>query len=472
MGTKITREKFIARAIAKHGKAYDYSEVEYVDSKALVQIICPTHGPFVQAPSNHLAGKGCRKCASQAAADGYRKSGDSFIAQACKVHGDLYDYSDTDYKTARLKVTIRCRVHGPFDQVPYVHLKGSGCPLCGNAAGGRVQRTTQAQFISQAREKYGEKFDYQNAQYVDAWSTVIIGCPAHGTFMQTPAAHLHNTSYGCPQCAHEDAKSRGRGPRAARPQDRSNTAEFIARATVKHPGKYNYSLVDYQTSKDKVAIVCPLHGEFMQAAAGHLAGRGCPKCRNEHNSAAQRRSVVLFTAKARAAHGEKFDYSKVVYETARRPVTIICPVHGEFEQTPDRHLQSGCRKCADDDLPGAYSLKVLSRDPTLAARPAVLYYLLFEGDTGERFYKIGITLKSIKQRFAGYGAAGYMFTVLGKRKLPLMDAFKAEQALVNAHVKAFHYSPLRGNRERTTRFGGRKECFSIALPDILAKMFD
>ena len=472
MGTKITREEFIARAIAKHGKAYDYSGVEYVDSKALVQIICPTHGPFMQAPSNHLAGKGCRKCASQAAGDRYRKSGDSFIDQARQVHGGIYDYSDTVYRTARLQVTIRCTKHGPFNQVPYVHLKGAGCPLCSNAARARAQYTTQAQFISQAREKYGEKFDYQNTQYVDAWAPVTIDCPVHGTFIQTPAAHLHNTSYGCPQCAHEDATNRGRGPRAARPQDRSNTSEFIARATVKHAGKYNYSFVDYQTSKDKVAIICPLHGRFMQGATAHLSGKGCPKCRNEHNSAAQRQSVDLFIANARAAHGEKFDYSMVVYETARRAVTIICPVHGEFEQTPDRHLRSGCRKCADDDLPGAYSLKVLSRDSTLAARTAVLYYLLFEGDAGERFYKIGVTLKSIKQRFAGYGAAGYIFTVLGERKLPLMDAFKAEQVLVNAHVKAHHYSPLRGNRERTTRFGGRKECFSIPLPDILAKMFN
>ena len=471
MGAKITRENFIAKTVGKHGKTYDYSGFNYVGSKASVQIICPTHGPFMQAPSNHLAGKGCRKCSSQAADDRYRKSGESFITEARKVHGRLYDYSDTDYNTARLKVTIHCMVHGPFGQVPYVHLKGAGCPLCGNVASGQAQRTTQAGFISQACKKYGGKFDYQNAQYVDAWSPVTIGCPVHGTFIQTPAAHLHNTSYGCPLCAHEDATNRGRGPRAARPQDRSNTAEFIARATTKHSGKYNYSLVDYQTSKDKVAIICPVHGEFLQGATGHLAGRGCPKCRNEHNSAWKRRSVDLFIANARSAHGEKFDYSKVVYETAKRPVTIICPVHGEFEQTPDRHLQSGCRKCADDDLPGAYSLKVLSRDPTLAARPAVLYYLLFEGDTGERFYKIGITLKSIKQRFAGYGSAGYIFTVLGERKMPLIDAFKAEQALVNAHVRAYHYSPLRGNRENTTRFGGRKECFSIALPDILGEMF-
>jgi hypothetical protein len=58
------------------------------------------------------------------------------------------------------------------------------------------------------------------------------------------------------------------------------------------------------------------------------------------------------------------------------------------------------------DLLGAYSLKVLSRATALAARPAILYYLQFASDSGARFYEIGITLESIKQRFAGYGAAG------------------------------------------------------------------
>jgi hypothetical protein len=241
---------------------------------------------------------------------------------------------------------------------------------------------------------------------------------------------------------------------------------------AKHKGKYDYSLVEYSTSKENVTIICKVHGPFKQSATGHLSGSGCSKCGDERNSASQRQSVESFIARARAVHGQKFDYSKVDYRTARIPVTIICPVHGEFQQPPDGHINRGCRKCADDDLPGAYSIKVLSRDQSLANRPAILYYLLFESKTGERFFKVGITLKSIKQRFAGYGAAGYTYTVLGVRKQTLINAFKAEQTLVNAHVKANHYSPLRGNRERSTKFGGRKECFSVALPQSLANYFD
>ena len=37
------------------------------------------------------------------------------------------------------------------------------------------------------------------------------------------------------------------------------------------------------------------------------------------------------------AHGDKYDYSKVIYTKDVDPVIIICPIHGEFEQTPKHH---------------------------------------------------------------------------------------------------------------------------------------
>lgn len=45
-------------------------------------------------------------------------------------------------------------------------------------------------------------------------------------------------------------------------------------------------------------------------------------------------------------HGEKYNYSKVVYEGASKNITIICKEHGEFQQRADVHLSgSGCKKC-------------------------------------------------------------------------------------------------------------------------------
>lgn len=54
-----------------------------------------------------------------------------------------------------------------------------------------------------------------------------------------------------------------------------------------------------------------------------------------------------FLLDAHAKFGGHFDYSRVSYQRQRSPVTIVCPKHGEFMQTPDKHLQSehGCPKC-------------------------------------------------------------------------------------------------------------------------------
>lgn len=469
---KRTLEEFIELAQKVHGDRYAYSAATYRNHATPLQILCPEHGAFMQSPGNHLAGKGCRKCASEAAGNRYRKSTEDFLTEARKVHGDRYEYRECEYKTARLKVAIRCRVHGLFEQYPYVHLQGSGCPACGREETANKHLGTQKKFIQQAKAKYSNKFDYSRSVYVSAWVPVVIECPIHGEFSQTPAAHLHNTKYGCPECAHNDRKNRGRGLRAPRPQDRSTTEDFIRRATEVHSGAYEYSNTEYVSSQERVTVTCKLHGPFSQVASGHLSGRGCPLCANEKMSTSQRQSVEEFIERAHVVHGETYDYSKVEYKTARVAVTIICPMHGEFRQAPDKHLRGGCRKCADENLPGAYSAKVLSRNPSLAERSATVYYLLFESDTGERFFKVGITLKSIKQRFAGYGSAGYRYTVLGEKKLTLLEAFKAEQTFIKTHVKAHHYSPVRGNREQTTSFGGRKECFSVPLPQVLAAFFD
>jgi hypothetical protein len=61
-----TTEEWVEQATMIHHGKYDYSEVEYINSKVKVRIICPVHGAFEQAPSEHLSGKGCKYCAHQA----------------------------------------------------------------------------------------------------------------------------------------------------------------------------------------------------------------------------------------------------------------------------------------------------------------------------------------------------------------------------------------------------------------------
>ena len=55
-------KSFISRSIEIHGSRYDYSKVKYIGTKYKVEIVCPDHGSFFQAPNTHLNGYGCRGC--------------------------------------------------------------------------------------------------------------------------------------------------------------------------------------------------------------------------------------------------------------------------------------------------------------------------------------------------------------------------------------------------------------------------
>lgn len=53
-----------------------------------------------------------------------------------------------------------------------------------------------------------------------------------------------------------------------------------------------------------------------------------------------------FISRAKEIHGDKYDYSEVDYTTTHTPITIICPLHGPFQQSPASHLSGkGCKPC-------------------------------------------------------------------------------------------------------------------------------
>ena len=118
--------------------------------------------------------------------------------------------------------------------------------------------------------------------------------------------------------------------------------DFIWKAIQVHGFRYNYSKVEYKNNKVKVCIICPEHGEFWQTPDKHLSGQGCPKCANNVKSTTEE-----FVKKAIQVHRDKYDYSKVEYKGALIKVCIICPEHGEFWQTPSKHINGqGCSKCS------------------------------------------------------------------------------------------------------------------------------
>lgn len=199
---KLTTEKFIEKAKKKYGDTYDYSQVNYIDSKTKVKIKCNKCGlVFEQRPAKHLSTNGCPSCSRKSVADGQRTGLDEFVKRAREIHGDKYDYSQFVYINSGTRGTIICPIHGPFEQAPGNHIgrQEQGCPKCGRERGNKKTSKTREQFISDARKVHGGKYDYSKVVYINKNNKVIVTCPKHGDFLVSPGNHTLRES-GCPKC--------------------------------------------------------------------------------------------------------------------------------------------------------------------------------------------------------------------------------------------------------------------------------
>ena len=268
---KLTTKEFIEKARKIHGDKYDYSKVNYINSRNKVCIVCPEHGEFWQTPNTHLDGCGCPKCYNETLrGSGTKLTREAFINRARKIHGDKYDYSKVAYKSIVDKVCIICPEHGEFWQAPSQHLRGNGCPKCSH----RNYKKTTEEFIEEARQAHGDKYDYSKVKYDGQNVPVCIICPEHGEFWQTPKMHL-KSKYSCPVCLSKNVGI----------NKRLSLEEFIEKARKIHGDKYDYSKVNYITTDTKVCIICPDHGEFWQAPHNHITQKqGCPFCSESHLS--------------------------------------------------------------------------------------------------------------------------------------------------------------------------------------------
>ena len=84
------------------------------------------------------------------------------------------------------------------------------------------------------------------------------------------------------------------------------------------------------------------HGVFEQSPFKHYGGQNCPACAGN-----KKKTTQGFVSEAEGVHGDTYGYSKVEYKNMHTPVIIECPIHGDFRQLPDGHLNGqGCPQCA------------------------------------------------------------------------------------------------------------------------------
>jgi len=102
---------------------------------------------------------------------------------------------------------------------------------------------------------------------------------------------------------------------------------------------------------------------------------GCDNCARKTMPQCQPRSIYEFIRKAISVHGNKYDYSKVNYINDKEKVCIICPEHGEFWQSPNKHLirQQGCPICTGSSLEQITNTVLLDSKVTFLKEQHIIY---------------------------------------------------------------------------------------------------
>ncbi len=257
---------------------------------------------------------------------------EEFIQKAQAVHGDKYDYSHVVYVNAKTKVCVICPEHGEFWQRPSHHLSGHGCSKCATEIN-----------AEKIRQWTKEKCYEVASQHADLYSFRTKAEAAYNASLK----HNWLKDYTWLSCKIDVS---ARKKRQTYTQD-----EIKERLRSLFGERYSYDKVVFKNMKTPITLVCHEkdangieHGEFSMRPDNIFSShQECPKCYNDRRSQAQRKPVEQFIEEATKVHGGLYEYYKVEYINGRTKVCIVCPIHGDFWQSPTNHLTGkGCPYCS------------------------------------------------------------------------------------------------------------------------------
>lgn len=234
------------------------------------------------------------------------------------------------------------------------------------------------------------------------------------------------------------------------------TGFYVYQCQKVHGNKYDLSSVVYTKADSKIKVYCPVHGVFEIRAAAFKGGKGCRMCGRISSADRNRKSTQEFIAAAKLVHGELYNYSLTEYCKAKQYVDIICPEHGVFKQTPTNHLAGkGCRLCALSS--SSYQSFITSSNKSGKA----LLYIIKCYDETETFIKIGITSKSIQERFQAPSKLPYHWQELYTFQGEAREIVTIEQEL-HSLFRGYRYVPNKS-------FNGQYECYIPEIENLILR---
>ncbi len=223
--------------------------------------------------------------------------------------------------------------------------------------------------------------------------------------------------------------------------------------------RFDFSKFIYINSRTKGIIICNVcKNEFEQSSANHKFGfDGCKNC-----SLAKRSNILRLThdeliARFKDKHGNKYNYDKVKYHKYRDKVLINCPFHGEFSQYAHLHYNgTECPQCARYKTSRFGSMSNVKLNTEMVH----LYVIEFTSDKYQ-FIKIGVTSRSVEERFLPVSYRNYTKNVLLDLKLECKLAVDIESAIMLQFYNYRYYLPS------NDAFKGCTELFKLSQSDAI-----
>lgn len=186
------------------------------------------------------------------------------------VWGNTYELdSSAVYTTTASHLSFTCKFHGEFRMTPNNILNGKGCRQCGRERTKQSQRLPEEEVNRRVREKFGDLYEIDFSGYENSSSIVRVYCKKHDVYHDRKISSLTIKRYpACRICDHENSLK--------------DIDDVLNDFRKTHPNnRYDYRLVEYKGTKEKVPIICHSHHEphiFMMTPNSHLFGKGCPLC--------------------------------------------------------------------------------------------------------------------------------------------------------------------------------------------------
>ena len=250
-----------------------------------------------------------------------KKTTESFINEVSEKNQKLNIIGE--YINSNTKIKCKCKKCGyEWEMLPSNILKGKGCPECYNKS--NKGKKSLEQFIEDSIKVHGNKYNYDKVNYINNYTKVIITCPKHGDFLQTPNSHL--SGKGCIKCGKESMSDK----------KRKSTQQFISEAIKIHGNKYDYSKTNYIDRNTKIIIICPEHGEFQQIPHSHLEGKGCPICNMSHGELLIKN--ILDKSKINYIYQYKINIDKIINISGNSYIDFYLPKYNLFiEYNGEQH---------------------------------------------------------------------------------------------------------------------------------------